>query len=608
MLSIPYSTLNDVFLERMTHPLAKKTYLQYKRVRGESFSSISYTEFGQSVRRVFQAFWNLGLRRGDRIALVSESRPEWLEVDFASLALGAKTVPMFPTLTPQQIEYVVNDSGARCLIVSNDFQLGKALKIADQCPALERILVMNASTALDTSRCPIPILHFTDILDGDPGDIFEEESRKANAHDVITIIYTSGTTGTPKGVMLTHRNLLANMYGALDALPPLDHHDVALSFLPLNHAFERIAMHLFFMLGFTVALAESTETVADNLLEIRPTIMTGVPRFYERVHSRIMRLRDKMPPAKRRLFDWALRVGAEYGARFEGKPMSLGVKLQHPIADALVLKKIRARTGGRIRFFVSGAAALPAEVGRAFAAFGLPIVEGYGMTEASPIISVNPFDRIRWGAVGFALPNVEMSLADDGEILTRGEHVMAGYYKDPAATKEVIDQEGWLHTGDIGAYDADGYMHITDRKKHLFVTSGGKNIAPAPIETLLTHSPYIEQIVLIGDKRQYCTALIVPEFEAFQNLFLSRGETIGSTTDLVDRPDVRQMIELELDRIQKGLATYERVRRFAVLAEPFTIENNLMTPTLKIKRKEVERRYADTIDALYAATTASLTE
>lgn len=601
MIPIPYSTLNEIFLERMSNALSSKVYLQYKRTRGEAYASMTYAEFGLETRKVFQALRTLGLRRGDRVALVSESRPEWMEVDFAALAMGLRTVPMFPTLTSQQIEYIINDSGARCLIVSNDFQLGKALKLAPQCPALETVLVMNSSTTLDTSACTARVLHFKDVLNGDPGETFADEALRAQAHDVITIIYTSGTTGSPKGVMLSHHNLLGNMYGALAALPHLDHHDVALSFLPLNHAFERIAMHLFFLLGFTVGFAESTETVAENLLEIRPTIMTGVPRFYERVHGRIMRMRDKLKPAQRSIFDWALKVGRENGVRFEGKHVPLSAKLKLLLANALVLKKIRERTGGRIRFFVSGAAALPAEVGRAFAAFGLPVVEGYGMTEASPIISVSPYDKLRWGTVGFALPNVEMKIADDGEILARGENVMIGYYNDPAATREVIDDNGWLHTGDIGAFDSEGYLRITDRKKHLFVSSGGKNIAPAHIETLLLHSPYIDQIVLIGDKRQFITALIVPEFEAFQGLLLSRGETAGSIAELVGRADVRQTIELELDRIQKELATYERVRRFTLLGEPFTVENNLMTPTLKIKRNEVERRFADEINAMYAA-------
>jgi long-chain acyl-CoA synthetase len=470
---------------------------------------------------------------------------------------------------------------------------------------LQSILVMNDRTSLNTDASPVRVIHFKDILDGDPGDLFEQEARAATAHDVITIIYTSGTTGTPKGVMLTHRNILANMYGVLEALPKLDHHDTALSFLPLNHAFERIAMYLFFALGFTVGFAESTETVAENLMEIRPTIMTGVPRFYERVHSRIMRMRDKMTPNKRKIFDWALKVGAESGLQYEGKRVPLSTTLLHPIADRLVLQRIRERTGGRIRFFVSGAAALPAEVGRSFAAFGLPVVEGYGMTEASPIISVNKYDKIRWGAVGFAVPNVELRLAEDGEILVRGENVMVGYYNDAATTQEVIDEDGWLHTGDIGAFDADGCLRITDRKKHLFVTSGGKNIAPAHIEETLQHSPYIDQLILIGDKRQFCSALIVPDFEAFQEVLLSRGESIGSTVDLVGRPDVRQLMELELDRLQKDFSSYERVRRFTLLAEPFTVENNLLTPTLKVKRKEVERRYADLIDAMYSGATAS---
>ena len=394
-------------------------------------------------------------------------------------------------------------------------------------------------------------------------------------------------------MVLTHANIVSDLTGALPTLPDIGEEDVALSFLPLCHSFEHAAMHLYMLKGFTVAFAESVDTVAENLLEIRPTIMTGVPRFYERIHTRILRMRDSLPPLRRWIFDRSLRIGQANARRMEGLSVPWWARLLKPLAEVLVLKKVRARTGGRIRFFVSGAAPLPAEVGRAFASFGLPIIEGYGMTESSPIITVSPYQHIKWGAVGRPLPNVEVRIAEDGEILTRGPHVMQGYFGQPEATSETIDAEGWLHTGDIGEFDEDGYLRITDRKKHLFVSTGGKNIAPAPLEALLSQSLFVDQIMLIGDKRQYLSALIVPDREAIRTMVPNAQELLSHA------PSLLEAVQADLDQLQKEHASYERVRRIAVIDEPFSVENGMMTPTLKVKRKAVEERYRDLIDSLY---------
>jgi long-chain acyl-CoA synthetase len=333
------------------------------------------------------------------------------------------------------------------------------------------------------------------------------------------------------------------------------------------------------------------------------------------VHGRIMRMREKMPPKKKRIFDWALRIGEKNGRKFEGERVPMLARLMHPLADMLVLKKIRERTGGRIRFFVSGAAALPAEVGRAFAAFGLPIIEGYGLTETSPVLCVNPYTKLKWGTVGKPLHNVEIKIDNDGEILARGPNVMQGYYEQPEATRAMIDNDGWLHTGDIGAIDPDGYLKITDRKKHIFVSSGGKNIAPAPIESLLGESRFIHQIMLLGDKRPFCTALIVPDFDALNEvnithdvLNITHDAQIGddrSSDVLATNQAVRDLIGTELDRLQVSIASFERVRRFMLLPDQFTIENGMMTPTLKIRRKAVEERYRELIDSMYHVRPAS---
>ncbi len=592
---IDYTTLIQPFLSRTSGELKERVYLRYKRIHGEPYRDMSFAEFGARTRETFAGFAKLGVQRGDRIALLSESRPEWLMADFAALALGAIIVPMFPTLTAQQVEFIVNNSGAKLLLVSNDLQFGKAKKIVEACPALEAIVIFNDSTTLAKPSTP-RIMHFAELstLGGSAPD-FDHEAARATPDDLATIIYTSGTTGNPKGVMLTHHNVLSDLDGAIGMLPHIDEHDVALSFLPLCHAFEHIAMHLFMMMGFTVGLAESVDTVAENMLEIRPTIMTGVPRFYERVYSRLMRARDKLTPAKRRIFDWGLAVGAKNGRGLEGQPVPLTAKLLKPLADKLVLEKIREKTGGRVRYFISGAAALPAEVGRAFASFGMPIIEGFGLTETSPIISVSNYKRLKWGFVGKPMPNIEIRIAEDGEILTRGPHVMKGYYKLPDETREVIDADGWFHTGDIGEFDSAGDLRITERKKHLLVSSGGKNIAPAPIESLLTQSRYIDQIMLIGDKRQFCTALIVPDFSSLREAGIARG----SEKDVVGNSEVRAAINADIEMLQKELASYERVRRFELLHEAFTVENGMMTPTMKVKRKAVEERYRELIESLY---------
>jgi long-chain acyl-CoA synthetase len=592
-----YTTLNEVFSDRTDAEHAARTYIHYKPNRNEKYKQVTNGEFRNLVMGFASGLRSLGIMRGDRIALISESRPEWLVTDFASLAIGAITVPMFPTLTAKQVEHILAHSGAKYAVVSNDLQLSKVLKSAPACPSLEGIIIMNELWNHDTGS--LKAHRFGEVMKmSSDGFNFEEELSLAKPEDTITIIYTSGTTGEPKGVMLTHHNLISNIEGALGNLPLIGSEDVFLSFLPLSHGFERLASYLLFRSGAELAIAESVDTVADNMIEVRPTIMTGVPRFYEKIFSRLMRMREKMSPTRRKIFDWAMSVGNECALALEGKHPKKSVLLQRPIADALVLKKIRARTGGRIRFFVSGGAALPIEVGRAFAGFGMMVVEGYGMTETSPVIAVTPHDNIKWGYVGKPLGNIEVKIAEDGEILTRGPHVMKGYYRSPEMTAEIIDSDGWLHTGDIGELDKEGYLRITDRKKHLIVTEGGKNVAPGPIEQMIASSDLIDQIIVIGDNRMFCSALIVPNFEILAEK-MGNALTGLSHQDIIMRDDVRELISKNVDALQKELASYERVRRFALLAEPFTIENGMMTPTLKVKRKEAETRYKELIDSLY---------
>ncbi len=433
--------------------------------------------------------------------------------------------------------------------------------------------------------------------------LLSESISAVKPADLLTLIYTSGTTGNPKGVMLTHRNLVSNVVSSAQVIE-FGPGDVLLSFLPLSHTFERMAgYYTGFACGATVAYAESVETVRDNMMEVRPTIVTTVPRLFERIHSRVMKQVDAGSAVKQKIFYWALAVGREYAAASRGGSIPASLRWKRAIADRLVFSKLREKTGGRMRFFVSGGAALARELGEFFEAVGLTVIEGYGLTESSPVITANRLDNYRFGSVGQPIPGVEVKIEADGEILARGPNIMTGYWNQAEATAQAIDREGWLHTGDIGMFDADGFLHITDRKKHLIVSSGGKNIAPQPIENLFLTSKYIEQLMLIGDHRMYLTALVVPDFEAIKEYADARKLAYSTQVDLTRREEIYQLIERDINVIQKDLANYERVRRFALLDHQFTIEEGELTPTQKVRRSVVEKRYADVIESMYEGVT-----
>jgi len=399
--------------------------------------------------------------------------------------------------------------------------------------------------------------------------------------------------------MLTHANFVSNITASAQIIP-FGHEDVLLSYLPLCHSFERMAgYYTATACGATIAFAESIETIRENLLEVRPTVVTSVPRLFERLHTRILKQFDNGPALRRKIFNWALGVGRAYAKARRVGLIPLGLKLQYRLAEKLVYEKLKARVGGRIRFFVSGGAALAREFGEFFEALGIKIIEGYGLTETSPVIAVNPVDAYKFGTVGKPIPGVEVKIAPDGEILTRGPHVMKGYWNDSRATREAIDKEGWLHTGDIGMFDSDGYLVITDRKKHLFVSSGGKNIAPQPIENLFLKNKYIDQFVLIGDRRMFLSALIVPDFDALRQYAAEQGISYRDDSDLVRKKEIIEFMEKNIQGLQRDLAHYERVRKFRLLEKPLTVENGEITPTLKVRRKVVEERYAHLIEDMY---------
>ncbi len=579
----------------------RRPFLMHK-VEG-AYRGITFDEYRRNVERFAAGLASLGIGQGDRVGIVAENRPEWVVADMAIVGLGAVDVPVYPTLTPKQLEYIFNDAGIKAVIVSNPFQLGKVLKIRDGVRSLQHVIIMT-----DKGSDAPKTLSYTKVLDlgeaherAHPG-VFEQATTRVAPEDPLTIIYTSGTTGNPKGVLLSHSNMVSNMLASASVIP-FGPSDVFLSFLPLCHSFERMAGYYTAMsLGATIAYAESIDTVRDNLLEIHPTIVTTVPRLFERIHSRLLKQIDSSPPARQKIFHWAVATGREFARASRRGTLSAGLRFKHAVADKLVYAKLRERTGGRIRFFVSGGAALPRELGEFFEAVGIRIIEGYGLTETSPVLTVNRLDDYRFGTVGKAIPGVEIKIADDGEILAKGPNIMRGYYNNPEATREVIDKDGWFHTGDIGMFDSEGHLIITDRKKHLFVSSGGKNIAPQPIENLFLQSKYIDQFVLVGDGRMFCAALIVPEFENLREFTTARSIAATTEADLIQNVDVRKLFQDEIDRLQKDLPHYERVRRFELLSTALTVEAGEITPTMKVKRKVVEQRYSYLIEKMYEGT------
>lgn len=594
-------TIPELF-KFLTEEYAKKTksFVMKHKVDG-IYRGITYNQFKDETVNLAFGLASLGVTRFDKVAIISENRPEWVYSDMAILGLGAIDVPLYPSLTSESIEFILNNSESKGIIVSNKFQLNKILKIKDKCSKLKFIIILNEKDAVPDNPA---IMTFKEVqmkggrLKLEDPDYFTEKMNQVKKDDLCTIIYTSGTTGEPKGVMLTHWNILSNSQGALEILP-IGESDVWLSFLPLCHIFERMGgYYTGFASGGTMCYAESIETVATNLLEVKPTLMTSVPRLFERIYSKVIKNVECQPVSKQKIFYWALNVGKNYAKAKKENKISLGLSVKYKLANKLVLKKIREKTGGNLRFFVSGGAALARELGEFFEALGIIIIEGYGLTESSPVITANRLDDYKFGAVGKVLPGVEVKIAADGEILARGPNIMHGYYKNKKETEATLI-DGWLHTGDIGVFDADGFLVITDRKKHLFKTTAGKYIAPTPIENLFVASKFIDQFVLIGDSRMFVSALIVPDFEAVKEYADSHKITYSAVEELAKNNEIYNLIEKDMAKLQKQLANYERVRKFVLLDKPFTIETGEITPSMKIKRKFVEERYKDLIEEMY---------
>ena len=564
--------------------------------KGGTYLDISYTELDASVDAFSKGLNALGVEKNDRVAILSENRPEWAITDFGSLKVGAVTVPMFSTLTAAQVGYILKDSGAKIICVSTEKQLEKVSAIRDEVPTLEQIIIFDTIE----DETPEGVIQFDAVcaLAG------EETDSAVSEDDIATIIYTSGTTGHPKGVMLTHANFIFNLQ-ACKSLIDVSETDVLLSFLPLSHVFERLGGHYVPLFsGAKIAYAESTFTVAQNMKEVAPTVMLSVPRLYETMHERILRAVQEGSSLKQKIFHWGVSVGSAVSSAIQqGRKPSAILQLQQNIANKLVFAKLKEATGGRLRFFVSGGAALPQSIAEFFHAAGILILEGYGLTETSPVISINYPKKWKFGTVGPHVPGIEVQIAEDGEILTRGPHVMKGYFNNEAATAEVIDEEGWFHTGDIGIIDEDGFVKITDRKKNIIVLSNGKNVAPQPIESELVRSPFISQVMVIGSERKNLAALIVPNFDALK-AWASDSDTGGgiNATDLpamLQTREVQQHIQSEIRNHLTDFADFEQVRRFTLLEKEFSQEDDEMTPTLKLKRNVIIEKYGDAIDGMY---------
>ena len=590
-------TLTDIYTR--TCSIERAAALKYKK--GDRWLDITLPEFRDTVRWFSTGLRLLGIKPGDRVAILSENRPEWAMSDFAILCGAGVTVPVYPTLLGWQIEFILNDAGTVAVVCSNEEQLNKIVEIRDHIPCLHHVIVCEPP-----ANVPAGVLTFQQVVDSGRKEEetsgrarFDELRQQAKPADLATLVYTSGTTGNPKGAMLTHGNIVSNVVATCEVLP-IEPGTTALSILPLSHILERTADYAYFYIGVTIAYAENVLKVADNLQEVKPDVFAAVPRLFEKMRARVMDNVALAPPKRQKIFHWALKIAEErLQHRIERTSMPFGLKLRSAIADKLVFRKILDRLGGNVRFVLSGGAPLSAELAAFFVGAGLEIYEGYGLTETSPVIAVNRPNKRRLGTVGPLIPGVEVKIASDGEILSRGPHIMKGYWNNPEATAQAIDSEGWFHTGDIGELDKDGFLKITDRKKDIIINAYGKNSAPQPLEALLKSSPYIGTPVLIGDRRKYLVALLVPNFEKLERDAQAMGIAFNSREELVENEKVRALIQTEMDRFNQNLDRQEKIRRFALLPRDFTIDADEITPSLKVKRKVIDTKYKNVIDQLY---------
>ncbi len=596
----PIKTIIDLFEHVAAKP--KPDLLNYKS--NGQWKAMATGELIEKVRLATMGLFALGVKPGDHVGLLSENRVEWTIADLAAIHCGAADVPIYPTQATKQVAYILKDAGVEVLFLSNQAQYDRVRDALNTCPKL-RVIISFDSVNAPSGK----VMSFEELLnwgiaanDTDPQE-FDRMRATVTPETLATLIYTSGTTGDPKGVMLTHSNLIANMLST-SQVTVVHEDDPGLSFLPFSHIFERAVIYFYLYNRARIFYAQSIETVSEDLLDVRPYYMTSVPRLFEKIYAKAMDKAEEKGMATAKLARWAVEVAKQWAdvVSNSGKP-SLGLSLKQKIADALVLSKWRAAMGGRIKYFVCGGAALAPDLAKVFYAAGMPILQGYGLTESSPGISANSANENRLGSVGRPMPGVTVKIAEDGEILCAGGNIMRGYYDKPEETEAALetDAEGrvWLHTGDVGYFDADGYLFITDRKKDLLKTSGGKYIAPQPIENSIKQSRFVNQALVIGEGRKFPAALIVPQMEVLQAYAAQRGIAAKDATELLRHPQILSLMESEVDRFCGDLSKYERIKAVLLLDRELTVESGELTPTLKIKRRVVVDKNKKAIDRLY---------
>lgn len=626
---VSFETLTGLYLKLVQkYENSSKTAFAYKPSPGEAYLPVTWDTVKEDVSSIAGYLMDQDIKKGDRIAILGENRYEWMVTDLAIQLVGGINVSLYTTQPASQCEFILKNSGAKLFFVSTGIQLKKAVSIFHSCPDLKKVVAFDEpKVKKDMEHNYVELFESTRAVGQTAWQRYyveiQERVNSMKPDDIATLIYTSGTTGQPKGAILTHGNIVSNMKSAHEAIY-ISEEDRALSFLPLSHSFERTCGYYAMIAGGAeIYFAESVDTVAKNMTEVHPTIVVSVPRLFERIYNLVCKSAKEGGTAKKKIFDWALQEGEKYWKGSRGL-----TSLNKKIADQLVFNKLKERVGGRIRFFVSGGAALPPEVGTFFMSAGIHVLEGYGLTETSPVMCCNRVGEEVIGTVGKVLNGITVGIqrlednkiiamvsgedyptdltSEPGEILNRGPNTMKGYWKDEAATAEVIDEDGWFHTGDVGKFE-NGMLKITDRIKHMIVNAGGKNIYPGPIEDTFKTSPWIDQLVLVGEKKAYMAALIVPDFEALEKHARQNKIQYSDRTELLEHEYVQDLYSKEIRSFSRQLASHEKIRDFRLLEQEFGIETGELTPTLKVKRRVIEERFKHLIDDIFQEKTGRST-
>lgn len=569
----------------------------FRFVEGE-WKTLSWKEVRKRVQNIAGGLKKLGVKKGDRVAIYSNTRYEWTLTDLGVLAAGCVVVPIYESNTPEQAQYIIENSESKIVMVGNKVQLEKLNQVYKKIDCLSQIITFDE--LVPKGKEGFYNLTELEILGSSNGEkIYFENLEKIQPDDDISFVYTSGTTGNPKGSVLTHNNFMAEINGLKD-LVKFEPYYESLLFLPLAHILARVLQYFQLSIGFVQCYAESIDRLLDNIATVKPHFMASVPRIFEKIHTRTLQGVQNASPMKKKIFNWALEVGMERARLvLNRQSVPLSLQLKYKLATKLVFSKLHEKLGGRILFFISGGAPLSRDIANFFFAFGFKILEGYGLTETTAAVTLNYDDNIRLGSVGKPLKGVEIKIADDGEILVKGDLVFKGYYKMEEATKEAIDSDGWFHTGDIGEFDSEGFLKITDRKKDLIITAGGKNIAPQNIENLMKTDPYISQFVVHGDKRKFLSALVTLDQSEIEKFAKDHKIDFSDYSDLITRKDINDFIRQKIDAKNKNLAKYETIKKFHILPNDFSVESGELTPTLKVKRKVINQRYKNIFDGFY---------